>query len=348
MDANLIEHVEMFLWSKPLRINVTKEIINASLNKRSEWKRKDICDLLRKNKNAGEGDAFPLDWFLYMYRQLSLSSIRDALVRRITSGSVAPEGPNATINYDGAYHRYLLYATLLLLLMAMEFAYTCSLLSPDNKGGADLFARISWPFAEPKESSVYAYVKQAAEARNLARKTSGFWIPESSQRYEIFKLVSAHKPEYIFGDVPWVRSGVNLEYIREASESDLRVMLSLDGMRMRIGGKTLRVTTSKEPGRVVIVNEADGTVVDNATSKQTDTAFCIIPTEEDRKKTQAALKRLFHGVKELKMNEGEGYSRHLVVVSKLGENGALEVSLLRAIRTLRRRERSEDAGCGIM
>ena len=346
MDPKFIASAQDFLEE---HFRITKHLTRDSIDRRKEWTwaRKDTRELL-----AETSGAFPLDWFLYIFRLLSSSSIRYKVGVAYTS--------NPDFHKDELY-RYTsgqLYATLLIMLMAMEFEHTCSILAPNGEGRTDLFARIRWPFAVPTKSSVYANVKRVTE------KISGNRTRDN--QYGLFDVVSANQRAYIFDDVPWVKSGTDIKYIachsdckesdRLANESELRVMLSLEGMRMRIGGKPLYVVKRKS-GRVVVVNETDGSAVDvdEISRNQTNAAFYIFPKDDDLKKLKTAMMRKFRGVKDVYIDDQDGELSVRRTRRLTGPIEGAEPVLFRyALKDLPRRERKDKedkedkGGCGIM
>lgn len=351
MDPKFIASARDFLEK---HFSIPKHLISDSIDKRKEWTwaRKDTREVL-----AETSGAFPLHWFLHIFRLLSSSSIRYKVGIAYTSD------PKFHIDELYRYTSGQLYATLLIMLMAMEFEHTCSILAPNGEGRADLFARIRWPFSVPTNSSVYANVKRVTE------KISG--NRTRANQYFLFDVVSTYQREYIFGDVPWVKSGADIEYIscysdckesdRVAHESELRVMLSLEGMRMRIGGKQLYVV-KKSSGRVVVVNETDSSAVDvdEILRNQTNAAFYILPKDDDLKKLKTAMRGKFRGVKDVYIDDQDGTlsvrkTRRLTGPIIEGGQIVSEPAVFRhALKDLPLREKKDKegkedkGGCGIM
>ncbi len=352
MDPKFIISAQDFLEE---HFRIPKHLTSDSIVNQKEWTwaRKNTREVLTETSGA-----FPLHWFLHIFRLLSSSSIRYKVGIAYTSN------PDFHKEELYRYTRGQLYVTLLIMLMAMEFEHTCSILAPNGEGSADLFARIRWPFAVPTKSTVYANVKRVTE------KISG--NRTRANQYFVFDFVSAYQREYIFGDVPWVKRGADIEYIecysdckesdRLANESELRVMLSLEGMRMRIGGKPLYVV-KKISGRVVVVNDTDGSAVDvdGILRNQTNTAFYILPNDDDLKKLKPAMRGKFRGVKDVYIDDHDGTlsvrRTRRGLTGPIIEGGQIvsEPVLFRyALKDLPRREKKDKedkedkGGCGIM
>ena len=193
------------------------------------------------------------------------------------------------------------------MLRSLEFAYTCSLFSPgDNAGVGGYAVLLCEPFASPRTGVSIPYDTISNTVSTIAnRDKTGFkrfYAKLEYQRKSLSKIMANDAGLTGGADVPWSSSEHTIEYAAGIGDRDLRLMLSISGMRMRIVGITLRVEAPNgENNDPIVINEATGKAADEglmrSIHKHKDSAFYFLPTNTKTAKIERAMRSRFHGLK---------------------------------------------------
>jgi hypothetical protein len=243
------------------------------------WNAVDIRTLLRTECDETAPLERLMEWYLFVYYRLKRTSVTERACA-LVSAAADPSDEECTR-----------YVVVMLMLHALEFSHQCSLLS--DQIDTEAFAQISAPFAAaPTSSKLYDRLLDATRRWSAPKEASGRWRDFHAHRAAIADLVSRERDVPVYGD-DVVRASVPcLEYIGGLLDGELLVLLSLPGMRMRVGETVLYVRTRT----VVIAMAAGGTrVVDArelaAIAGRADRAFYFMPPHESPPcKLQAALR----------------------------------------------------------